>query len=70
VPAGFRGFVYVLEEVAALGSTLAGAHATQIVVLGEGGALSAQAGPEGARFVLAAGQPHREPVRFNGPYVG
>jgi quercetin 2,3-dioxygenase len=69
VPAGFRGFVYVLGGVAALGSPLAGAHAAQIAVLGEGGALSARAGPEGARFVLAAGQPPREPVRFDGPYV-
>jgi quercetin 2,3-dioxygenase len=73
VPAGFQGFVYVLQGVVALGSTLAAAHATQIAVMGEGsaeeGALRAQAGPEGARFVLAAGQPHREPVRFNGNFV-
>jgi quercetin 2,3-dioxygenase len=77
VPAGFQGFVYALQGVVALGSTLAAAHATQIAVLGEGsaegsaeeGALRAQAGPEGARFVLAAGQPHREPVRFNGNFV-
>jgi hypothetical protein len=69
VPERFQGFVYVLKDTASLGSTLAAAHATQIAVLGEGGRLRAQAGPDGARFVLAAGQPQREPVRFNGNNV-
>ena len=68
-PAAFQGFVYVLEGSATVGSNNAATGATQIAVLGEGGAVTAKAGPEGARFVLAAGQPHREPVRFNGPYV-
>ena len=67
--AGFQGFAYVLEGSATLGSNAAEAQATQIAVLGEGGALTAKAGPDGTRFVLAGGQPHREPVRFNGPYV-
>jgi hypothetical protein len=69
VPAEFQGFVYVMDGGGTFGSNHAAAQATQIAALGEGGALTASAGAQGAHFVLAAGQPHREPVRFNGPYV-
>ena len=69
LPDAFQGFAYVLEGSGAFGSNEAPARETQIVVLGPGGTFRARAGEQGARFVLAAGQPHREPVRFNGPYV-
>jgi hypothetical protein len=69
VPAGFQGFAYVMDGGGTFGSNRAGAEAGQIVVLGPGGSFAAEAGAEGARFILGAGQPHREPVRFNGPYV-
>ncbi len=69
VPAAFQGFVFVLEGDGTFGSNRAAARATQIAALGVGGPLSATAGAQGAHFVLAAGQPHREPVHFKGPYV-
>jgi redox-sensitive bicupin YhaK (pirin superfamily) len=58
-----------MEGDGSFGANELAAQAGQVVVLGPGGAFLAQAGAQGARFVLAAGQPHREPVRFNGPYV-
>ena len=69
VPEGFQGFAYVMEGDGRFGSTGAAASAGQIVVLGPGGPFAAAGGPRGVRFVLAAGAPHREPVRFNGPFV-
>jgi redox-sensitive bicupin YhaK (pirin superfamily) len=69
VPEGYQGFAYVMDGDGAFGANRAAARATQIVVLGQGGAFSASAGQQGAHFVLAAARPYREPVRFNGPYV-
>ncbi|HEX2036427.1 MAG TPA: pirin family protein [Chloroflexota bacterium] len=65
----FQGFAYLLEGDGAFGSNQVAATTGQIVVLGQGGPFTAVAGGRGAHFVLAAGKPHREPVRFNGPYV-
>lgn len=69
VPAGFQGFVYLLEGDASFGPQHQQVNTDQIAALGPGGALSVQSGPGGAHFVLAAGQPHRERVRWYGPYV-
>jgi hypothetical protein len=69
LPDGFQGFAYVLQGEGAFGSNGAAVAATQIGVLGTEGALAAKASAQGVRFVVAAGKPHREPVRFNGPYV-
>ena len=69
LPAEYQGFAYVLEGDAKLGTNQAQVRATQIAALGEGGPLHIQAGAQGARLAVAAGLPHREPVRFNGPYV-
>lgn len=69
VPEGFQGFAYVLGGAGQFGSDARDAGEKQIVVLGPGGAFPVSAGPDGAWFVLAAAQPIREPVYFNGPFV-
>jgi redox-sensitive bicupin YhaK (pirin superfamily) len=69
LPATFQGFAYVLAGSGTFGANRAAAGAQQIVVLGTGAQFPVQAGGDGVSFVLAAGQPHREPVRFNGPFV-
>lgn len=69
VPNGYQGFAYLMDGAGVFGSNRAAAKAGQIVVLGPGETFAAAGGPQGARFVLAAGTPHREPVRFNGPFV-
>jgi redox-sensitive bicupin YhaK (pirin superfamily) len=67
LPASWRGYAYGLKGEGSLGGEKV--KAAQIAVLGEGGALNAKAGPGGFRFLLAAGMPHREPIRWRGPYV-
>jgi quercetin 2,3-dioxygenase len=69
VPAGFQGFAYVLGGAGEFGANALAAREQQVAVLGQGGDLPVRAGSEGAWFVLAAAQPIREPVYFNGPFV-
>lgn len=69
IPAHYQGFVYILSGDAAFGPDAQHLRETQIAALGEGNALTVISGASGAQFVLGAGQPHREPVRWNGPYV-
>ncbi|CAA9295391.1 MAG: hypothetical protein AVDCRST_MAG77-5156 [uncultured Chloroflexi bacterium] len=69
VPAGFQGFAFVLGGAGHFGANKLAAREKQNVVLGPGGDFPVSAGPDGAWFVLAAAQPIREPVYFNGPYV-
>jgi redox-sensitive bicupin YhaK (pirin superfamily) len=71
VPATHQAFIYVFE-----GSVQAGPaesrHAVQqgqMAVLGQGDALELLAGSEGARLLLIAGLPLREPVARYGPFV-
>lgn len=40
-----------------------------LVLFGEGDAIRARSGDEGARFLLVAGEPLREPVAWRGPVV-
>jgi redox-sensitive bicupin YhaK (pirin superfamily) len=39
------------------------------VIFGDGGRLRVEAGPKGARMLLVAGKPIREPVAWGGPIV-
>lgn len=71
VPATHQGFLYAFE-----GSLVAGpADAAKPVgkrwlgVLGEGDAVELTAGAEGARLILVAGVPLKEPVARYGPFV-
>lgn len=69
IPETFQGYAYLLEGQGMFGAERTPAEATQIVVLGEGGPLKVKAGAKGLRFFLAAGQPHREPIHWQGPFV-
>jgi redox-sensitive bicupin YhaK (pirin superfamily) len=67
IPAGHNAFVYVYEGNASIAGKSAPAQAA--LVLGAGERLSLQAGPQGARVILLAGKPLREPVVQYGPFV-
>jgi quercetin 2,3-dioxygenase len=69
VPAGFNGFVYMLEAEASLGANRSRARRSQIAVLGPGGVLAVEDAQPGTRFMLMAGKPYGETPFFNGPYV-
>jgi redox-sensitive bicupin YhaK (pirin superfamily) len=69
LPESYQGYVYVLQGDGHFGSNDVPARKSQVAVLGKGALLRARAGSKGLRFFLAAGQPHREPVRWRGPFV-
>ncbi len=69
IPEGYQGFAYLLEGAGTFGPDDRPAAAGELVVHGAGDEFRARAGEDGARFVLAAGMPHREPVRWRGPFV-
>ena len=71
LPAGHNAFAYAFEGQVLLGSDddarlLA---AQEMAVLGGGDMLSLRAGAQGARLILVAGRPLREPVARHGPFV-
>lgn len=69
VEPSFQGFVYVLEGEGRFGDPKTVAGPDRLLILGPGSLLDVRAGAEPLRFVLGVGQPHREPVRWNGPFV-
>jgi len=60
-------FVYVFEGDAMIAGTALPPHT--LAVLGPGEELEVSAGGHGARFILVAGQPIREPIVQYGPFV-
>ncbi len=67
VPEGHNAFVYVYE-----GSIDIGGRAVargELAVLSHGDTVAATAGDAGARFILVAGRPLKEPVARYGPFV-
>jgi quercetin 2,3-dioxygenase len=70
VPAQFDGFFYVLAGSGKFGADIADGRVGELLVLGEGEEVSAVSeGGQPLRFVLVAGEPHREPIYMRGPYV-
>ena len=71
LPEGQNAFAYVFEGAATVGGgeDARPLEAGQMGVLGGGGALSLHAGHDGARLILVAGTPLREPVARHGPFV-
>ena len=71
LPEGHNAFAYVFEGAATIGEgeQARALEAGQMGVLGGGGALSLRAGHDGARLILVAGTPLREPVARHGPFV-
>ncbi len=71
LPGGHNAFAYAFEGSVALGdgedARLLGSH--EMGVLGGGDLLRLQAGDDGARLILVAGRPLREPVARHGPFV-
>ena len=67
LPDGHAGFIYAFEGELRLGSeTIAKGN---IGVLTSDGSLQPSAGANGARFLVVAGKPLREPIAKYGPFV-
>ena len=69
VPIGHNAFVFVYEGAATVGSATQPTAKGDLAVLGDGAAVSASAGPAGARLLVIAGKPLGEPVARYGPFV-
>ena len=71
LPDGHNAFAYVFEGAATVGEgdDARALETAEMGVLGGGGALSLRAGEAGARLILVAGTPLREPVVRYGPFV-
>jgi redox-sensitive bicupin YhaK (pirin superfamily) len=67
VNAEYSAFVYPYEGSVTIAQTRLPAHGAG--VLGPGERIEATAGSEGARFLVLAGRPLREPVAQYGPFV-
>ena len=64
---GQAGFVYVFEGELQVGGEVV--RNGEIGVLSNGGLLGARAAADGARFLIIAGKPLREPIAKYGPFV-
>jgi redox-sensitive bicupin YhaK (pirin superfamily) len=70
LPGGHTAFAYVFEGDAVLGGPEGRrVEAGQLAVLGEGDRFAAVAGDAGARLLLVAAAPLREPIARYGPFV-
>jgi redox-sensitive bicupin YhaK (pirin superfamily) len=69
VPHGRTAFAYVFEGEASFGDERWRAGEEHLVVLGEGETILVRTEADGTRFLLASGQPLREPIAWRGPVV-
>ncbi|MBH1628972.1 pirin family protein [Stenotrophomonas maltophilia] len=71
LPEGHNAFAYVFEGALTVGEQDAARDVArqELAVLGGGEQLHVSAGSEGARLILVAGRPLREPVMRHGPFV-
>ena len=71
LPEGHNAFAYVFEGALTVGEqdNARDVARQQLAVLGGGEQLHVAAGAEGARLILVAGRPLREPVMRHGPFV-
>ena len=71
LPEGHAAFAYVFEGDAWVGrdDDARAVPAQSLAVLGGGGTVALRAGKPGARLILVAGRPLREPVARHGPFV-
>lgn len=71
LPSGHNAFVYVYEGGISVGQgeEARPVDAHELGVLGGGDRLSLYPGVDGARLILVAGRPLREPVARHGPFV-
>ncbi len=71
LPEGHNAFAYVFEGAATVGEgeEARALETHEMAVLGGGDLLQLRAGGKGARLILVAGRPLREPVMRHGPFV-
>ncbi len=71
LPPGHNAFAYAFEGGLALGEgdEARDLAAGELAVLGGGDRLALHAGTQGARLIVVAGRPLREPVARHGPFV-
>jgi redox-sensitive bicupin YhaK (pirin superfamily) len=69
LPTGYNAFVYVYEGDALVGSQRKAVANRAAGILGDGDTVRVEAGASGARVLLLAGRPLREPVAQYGPFV-
>jgi redox-sensitive bicupin YhaK (pirin superfamily) len=71
LPGGYNAFAYVYEGGVSVGAgdDARPLAAQEMGVLGGGRVLRLEAAAEGARMILVAGRPLREPVARHGPFV-
>ncbi|WP_162411541.1 pirin family protein [Pseudoxanthomonas daejeonensis] len=71
LPEGHNAFAYVFEGAATVGEgdSARALETHEMGVIGGGSALALRAGASGARLILVAGTPLREPVARHGPFV-
>ena len=71
LPAGHNAFAYVFEGSADIGrgEDARPVASQELAVLGGGDTFAVRAGDGGARLILVAGRPLREPVARYGPFV-
>lgn len=71
LPDGHNAFAYAFEGALTVGEgdDARPLEAQELAVLGGGEALRLRAGAQGARLILVAGRPTREPVARYGPFV-
>ncbi len=67
LPEDDNAFAYVFEGAARIGAEQVANG--ELAVLGSGERVELAAGPDGARLVLVAGRPLREPIAKYGPFV-
>lgn len=62
-------FIYIIEGTGVFGEPGRQAERHRAVLFGDGEEFVAQAGPDGARFVLFSGRPLHESIAWGGPIV-
>jgi redox-sensitive bicupin YhaK (pirin superfamily) len=67
VPVGHNAFLYVFEGEARIGAETVRKGELAVLSLGDG--LRVEAGGHGARLLVVAGRPLREPIVKYGPFV-
>lgn len=69
VTAGHHAFLYVYDGAATVGDERQALPHRAAGILADGDRVNVLAGPGGARFLLLAGKPLREPIVQHGPFV-
>jgi redox-sensitive bicupin YhaK (pirin superfamily) len=69
IPAEHSAFAFVFEGSARFAHGAPLIETEHLAVFGKGDAVMAEAGPNGAQFLLVSGRPVKEPIAWGGPVV-